>query len=319
MSDTKTRQTRNLLVPMALVCGTLAAAGTAEAGVITFYEGNNGTQDVVAKFGDDATVDLDLKSDNMGIPNNEARSVTLSWVRPGTRIRVYDSPSGSTDDDWTDIYVRQLREMIVITAFDKNVDNADVQVSWHKDNGIDGKVSRIRIYPTDGWPARQSVQTEVLKAWDATHGGFPAKRGQAFEFSSGDHQYRTYRPALSSVGGVWFVSWKMDHIRGGAGDDHVAASFSMDGTGKISRVSTTVSIDGKNPFSVAVDVANEIPEAANANIKVVIAKAAVMIAEEVYAKVLEMNETGGRLLLPQQVQHEVNSFAGSLASAIETP
>jgi hypothetical protein len=125
-------------------------------GRIEFFEGNRGTQDPLTKKKmDDSPGQLfNLKHRNRPIPNDEARSMVLSNVAPGVVIRVYDSPSGATNDDYAFITVLESVEKIVIDSFENKqgfvrgirqngklvavLDGVYV-------NGLDGKVSRIEV------------------------------------------------------------------------------------------------------------------------------------------------------------------------------
>src|SRR5512135_1074942 len=108
-------------------------------GSIDFYEGNNCTQNIVDSFDDTAGQNRAPRQ------NDEARSVKLTNVRPGCKITVYDSPKQSTTDDWCEIRVKQLSNEIRVDSFEHSYENTNVQVSYHNNNGLDGKVSWIRI------------------------------------------------------------------------------------------------------------------------------------------------------------------------------
>lgn len=75
---------------------------TQPSGTIVFREGNYCGQNVVITISD-APGTYNLK--DFSGKNDEARSLELINVNPGTIIRVFDSPNGSKNDDWTEIYV----------------------------------------------------------------------------------------------------------------------------------------------------------------------------------------------------------------------
>ena len=87
----------------------------------------------------------DLKDSHAPVSNDEARSCTLLDVTAGTIITVFDSPSASTGDDWTEIVVKQNIVSYTISSFEKNIDDAYVTQTFHKHNGLDGKISNIQI------------------------------------------------------------------------------------------------------------------------------------------------------------------------------
>ncbi len=78
----------------------------------------------------------------------------------GVRVRVCDSPSCATNDDWTDIRFKQYTSEVCIHSFDPPppyYDPAYGWVSfindlspsrdtfWNYHNGLDGKVSKLLI------------------------------------------------------------------------------------------------------------------------------------------------------------------------------
>ncbi|ATB43867.1 hypothetical protein CYFUS_009348 [Cystobacter fuscus] len=116
-------------------------------GTIAFYEGNGGTQTLLGTISDDPGQAYNLtKSNPTGIPNDEARSLVLYNVRAGAEIRVYDSSSGATDDDYAIITVKAAGlNGYVVQTFQQTYEDASVRVSYIRDNGLDGKVSRIVV------------------------------------------------------------------------------------------------------------------------------------------------------------------------------
>ena len=112
-------------------------------GVLSFYEGNSGTQNKVC--------DLNTLAQTVRFPshsacdNDEARSLALTLVPPGTRIEVYDNPDCQANDDWTTIEVKRALFRKVIPSFERNLNDADVRVTFRRTNGLDGKVSCVKI------------------------------------------------------------------------------------------------------------------------------------------------------------------------------
>jgi ABC-type histidine transport system ATPase subunit len=83
-------------------------------------------------------------------PNDEARSAVIKQAAADTEIVLYDSPSGATDDDFTVIKVIKdiaLGNDQLIPTFEDNYETEYVIVSYIHNNGLDGKVSRVEIYP----------------------------------------------------------------------------------------------------------------------------------------------------------------------------
>lgn len=121
---------------------------------IEFFEGNRGTQDLLGKVDVIYGKQYNLKHRSRPIPNDEARSMVLTNVPPGTVIRLFDSPSGSFNDDYAFITVLELQQKIVINSFEHKQDfirgirqNGKLVAALDGVyvNGLDGKVSRIEI------------------------------------------------------------------------------------------------------------------------------------------------------------------------------
>ncbi|MBN2516701.1 MAG: hypothetical protein JXC33_11800 [Deltaproteobacteria bacterium] len=103
----------------------------------------------VAKFSADRKLTLNCTK-SKACKNDEAKSAVLYGYFPqGWRIRLYDSSSGSTKDDWFEIvFLRDMRNVrYVIGTFEYSFKDYYIQASYHKKNGLDGKVSRIEVIP----------------------------------------------------------------------------------------------------------------------------------------------------------------------------
>jgi hypothetical protein len=135
----------SLALPLAAVAviGTAGAAHAASP-TIDLYEGNNGTQNLVCSIPATPRA-VNFQNDGFGCDNDEARSLVLHDVPAGRVIRVYDSPGGSTEDDWTTITVKRSITRRVIGTFQQDVNDSQVQVVYHRNNGLDGKVSRLVV------------------------------------------------------------------------------------------------------------------------------------------------------------------------------
>ena len=73
----------------------------------------------------------------------------LRGVAKGTRITLFDSPTGSQKDDYVIIDVKRdigiNENNIVIGSFEKNFENSTFKIRAFYHNGLDGKVSRVKI------------------------------------------------------------------------------------------------------------------------------------------------------------------------------
>ncbi|MEX5572488.1 hypothetical protein Q1J52_06085 [Pseudomonas lijiangensis] len=83
-----------------------------------------------------------------GCENDEAQSMSLSGITKGTRITVFDNGGGSREDDYAIIDVKRdigIKEHVVVSGFEQNRNNADYQIIHVRNNGLNGKISRIEV------------------------------------------------------------------------------------------------------------------------------------------------------------------------------
>eukprot|EP00026_Physarum_polycephalum_P016888 Phypoly_transcript_17921.p1 GENE.Phypoly_transcript_17921~~Phypoly_transcript_17921.p1 ORF type:complete len:137 (+),score=28.45 Phypoly_transcript_17921:167-577(+) len=106
----------------------------------SFYEGNNGTQNLV--FTIDATKGFDGKAP----VNDEARSVRLTLIPANYILEVYDSPSASESDDFAFIVTKTTVPDYTVNTFEQNISNEYIDQIFFRNNGLDGKISYIRAY-----------------------------------------------------------------------------------------------------------------------------------------------------------------------------
>jgi hypothetical protein len=116
---------------------------------VIFWQGNDGTKNAWPLTTESAQ-SWNLTKGGSPVPNDEARSCTIVDASAGTVIRVYDSPSGSESDDWAEIRVNEnVSSPVVVNTFEATATygGGTVSVTFHKHNGLDGKVSFISITP----------------------------------------------------------------------------------------------------------------------------------------------------------------------------
>ena len=93
----------------------------------------------------------DVQAYALSAPARSMEQERLStWIEAGTlayfaRIDVHDDPSCGTGDDWTRIDVRRDLANFVVASFESSSDGADASIVHHHDNGLNGKVSCVRI------------------------------------------------------------------------------------------------------------------------------------------------------------------------------
>jgi len=112
---------------------------------VDFYEGNNATQDLIC--GINASVNQSLHLPAGSCSNDEARSLVLFDLPAGRAVRLFDSPSGQTEDDWVEIEALQTVSQRTLSTFESSFNDGQLRVSFFRNNGLDGKVSRIEIGP----------------------------------------------------------------------------------------------------------------------------------------------------------------------------
>ncbi|HEX8593535.1 MAG TPA: hypothetical protein VF682_09680 [Pseudomonas sp.] len=120
---------------------------TLTEGGIFLWEGNNADmkQDAVCAL---PTEYNNFKFPTRGCENDEARSMSISGLKKGTRIIAFDDGNGDRSDDYTIVDIKRdigTDEDIVLGSFETNVNNDTLQAVYIRNNGLDGKVSRITI------------------------------------------------------------------------------------------------------------------------------------------------------------------------------
>ncbi|MGC9460323.1 hypothetical protein [Vibrio genomosp. F10] len=113
-----------------------------------FHEGTQGKQDTVCNL----TVlpgnveSINFKKDDYGCDNDKAKSLTLRDVPEGTVIKIYDDPKLSSGDDYLVITVTEdIFDSYIIGNFEQSYIDETVNVYYSEDNGLNGKVSAVRI------------------------------------------------------------------------------------------------------------------------------------------------------------------------------
>ncbi|MGV5526445.1 hypothetical protein [Pseudomonas sp. XP1] len=160
-------------------------------GGITAYEGNNLTQSLVCTFSTAFNRSINLQGsdqERLGCENDEMRSFSLSGVKKGTRITFFDSPSGDMQDDYAIVDIKRdigRDKVLGINTFEQNVfDNDEYHMVWVKNNGLDGKVSRIKV-ETD---VSGDYSDAKIVLYEAENGGqnnlctIPLDRNYSFNF-----------------------------------------------------------------------------------------------------------------------------------------
>lgn len=138
-------------------------------------------------------------------------------------------------------------------------------------------------------------------------GGWRHKNGTAAEYKASGSNYRTYQPMVSTdQAGVMSLATKIDHIRGGAQDDHCHLELHVLPSGELAHWRTVVHIQGSPQFD-----SDKVGAAAGfAGPKYgAIALAAADILNSVSKFVTSIGEHGGRAAFPSVIQMNLNHIA----------
>ena len=301
--------------------------GSADGGVVELYEGNGASQDHVGTTHDRRVQKINFKG-NRRIEklfvNDEARSMVLRYPRVGTRITLFDSPSAKRNDDYTVIVVKKTAPKIVIHSFEDEDLRDDtkelISLEYHKDNGLDGKVSHMEISPGSDPAAGtdvaryEAVEQELQRAFDS----WPKKRDNAYEWQSQGSNYRLWRPDVTfTADRGMFLSAKVDHIRNNEKDDHAVITISFDKDGTLKTASVNVSLaDGDGGFSKALENVGALA-AASGSKEALVAAAIANLANLMRQGISSLADTGGRLNFPAAVEHVQHQFATAAMKAFE--
>jgi len=123
----------------------LVVAATSIGPRIDLYEANSGTQNLLCSLpAGGASLAATLTAGTPVCDNDEARSLVLYDVPPST-IRLYDSGAGFGSDDWTEIVVKRMQHVQRVDSFEHTYEDANLKVTYHRNDGLDGKVSKITL------------------------------------------------------------------------------------------------------------------------------------------------------------------------------
>jgi len=110
-----------------------------------FYEGNNYSGDIL--FTIDASTNRFINFKNYSTyDNDEARSIKFWNFSLGQVVRVFDSPNGSTNDDFTIFrFFTGVDTTEQAPTFERNFSSSDFTQVYLYGGNLDGKVSSVRF------------------------------------------------------------------------------------------------------------------------------------------------------------------------------
>ncbi|MGV3520505.1 M12 family metallo-peptidase [Luteitalea sp.] len=192
---------------------------------IDLFEGNNGRQNLVCNLLAGQPVDYML-TNQPGCANDEARSAVLHNLRAGTVLRLFDDSAGSHTDDWTEVLLKRDVALKTIATFERSFADADVRVTYHLNDGLDGKVSRVSL----STGATGSL-VELYEGNDGTQNlvcSLPVGQRSAFDFTRGgcdNDEARSLRLYDVTQGSILLL---FDDSGGKRSDDWVAIQTKRD-------------------------------------------------------------------------------------------
>ncbi|MCQ9424372.1 hypothetical protein NRB16_12690 [Pseudomonas sp. LJDD11] len=167
-----------------------------------FYEHNAGNRDgdsTCALPGNQPSgsdgVQYNLRLAANGCENDEIRSLELDGIRAGTRLELYDSPDADRQDDFTLIDVKQsipMGQRVRINSLEGSAETFYYRKLAAHNNGLDGKVSRIRVRTT---PADNDISDALIVFHEGNNGSqnivcsVPFDTYRAFKMGSGNNPY----------------------------------------------------------------------------------------------------------------------------------
>ncbi|MBH8563473.1 hypothetical protein I8748_14980 [Nostoc sp. CENA67] len=141
-----------LFISVALSVTAPDTALAEDFGDLVFYEGNDCKQDIVFTYNSEASADDNCQTSGTGCygDNDEARSLLITgFANPGTRIKVFDSTSADTTDDYTviDILPDLPLEGTCVGTFEQTQQRSGYKVAHVHKDGLDGQVSHVTVQP----------------------------------------------------------------------------------------------------------------------------------------------------------------------------
>ena len=291
------------------------------AGNIEFYEKNNAGGKRVGTLSDTIDKSMNLKKQS-GWDNDKIRSIRLNDVAQGTKIRLYDDPAGSEKDDWTEITVTASKANATISHLELGGGSISYQtgynLTWHKHNGLNGKVSHIQVIAPKVTIQPALLQDQIIKNIGSTSYYWNDKNGTAHHFVSNDAEYRFYQPKVTSQSNERVtVEFTLDHDRAGTEDDHIVVTLPYDMKTKklISEdVKMSLKLGDEKWHQFATDIADLATNASDS--RVAAAAHLAKLTGDIYMGIVGI-EHGGRENFMSVVQHKSIVVSNAVFDALK--
>lgn len=112
--------------------------------VVELLEGNDPRSDFLCNLPLAAGRDL-LVEPRRNCEGETKAAFRLSDVPAGHVIRMYESANGSRNDDWLEITAKRYIASRRFESLEQMVDDADVRVRYHGEDGFNGRISRVEV------------------------------------------------------------------------------------------------------------------------------------------------------------------------------
>jgi phosphatidylserine/phosphatidylglycerophosphate/cardiolipin synthase-like enzyme len=119
-------------------------AGVPTGPVIDLHEGNDGTQGLVCSNRRERFATIDFTADPY-CNNDEARSLVLHDFPASKAIFLHDDSGGDAGDDWAVIVPKRDIAHATVGSFDRSFETDDFKLCAFPRDGLDGRVSRMRV------------------------------------------------------------------------------------------------------------------------------------------------------------------------------
>jgi hypothetical protein len=113
-----------------------------------FFEGNHCSQNLAGSLWskDHGTQRGSIKG-RAWFVNDEARSVLVNKGKKGQLLKVADDSAGTTSDDYAHVLLkRNIPGAYCVGTFEASYEDSYVRVTYHRKNGLDGKISWVSNY-----------------------------------------------------------------------------------------------------------------------------------------------------------------------------
>jgi hypothetical protein len=140
-------------------------------------------------------VQHDIRLGAKGCENDEIRSMEFEGIAQGTRIELYDSPDADRQDDFTIIDVKQsipMGKRIKVDSLEGSSDNFYYRKLALHNNGLDGKISRIKVKRSPQSGDNSDAQVVFYEGNNASQNivcTVPLNKSHHFKMGSGNNSY----------------------------------------------------------------------------------------------------------------------------------